>query len=70
MTIRDLDRLVTKTDMTPVSKSALKIVRKAVMNGRCGSPEVGEARWSISVDTESGRGVKMNFSFKRESDAN
>jgi len=68
MTIRDLDRLVTKTELTPVSKTALKEVRKAVMSGRCGDTNIGRASWSITLDTSSGSGVKMNFSFKRDED--
>ena len=68
MTIRDLDRLVTRTDLTPVSKTALKVVRKAVISGRCGSAEVGRASWSVTLDTEGGSGVRMNFSFKRDED--
>jgi hypothetical protein len=66
MTIRDLDRLVSKTEMTPASKTALKAVRRAVMSGRCGNAEVGTGNWSITLDTDAGYGVKMNFSFKRD----
>lgn len=66
MTVQDLDRLVSKTVINPVSLSALKSVRKAVMSGRCGDPSVGEGTWSISIDTEVGRQVRMSFSFKRD----
>lgn len=66
MTVQDLDRLVSKTDLNPMSKSALKNVRKAVMSGRCGDAEVGTAAWSISIDNEAGRQVRMSFTFKRD----
>jgi len=65
MTVRDLDRLVSKTDMNDVSKEALKVVRRAVLSGRCGDAEVGSGAWSIEIDTEFGRAVRMSFSFKR-----
>lgn len=66
MTVQELDRLVSKTDINPISLSALKSVRKAVMSGRCGNPDVGEGSWTISIDTEVGRQVRMSFSFKRD----
>lgn len=69
MTIRELDRLVTKTEMTPVSKAALKEVRRAVVAGRCGDTRVGRGSWSVSVSSGEGYGVRMNFSFKRDENA-
>ena len=66
MTVQDLDRLVAKTDLNPTAKIALRSIRKAVMTGRCGDASVGEASWSISIDTEVGRSMRMNFSFKRD----
>jgi hypothetical protein len=66
MTIQDLDRLVTKTNMTPASKRALKEVRRAVMTGGAIDPDVGAASWSIALDTLAGMPVRMSFSFKRE----
>lgn len=66
MTIRELDRLVSKTEMTSISKTGLKAVRKAILSGRCGDPEVGTGTWSISMTSIGGSPVKMNFSFKRD----
>jgi len=65
MTVRELDRLVTRTEMTPLSKRALRNVRQAVISGRSGDPLVGEYSWSIGVDTEDGHAVRTTFSFKR-----
>jgi hypothetical protein len=65
MTVRELDRLVTRTDLNPLSKRALRNVRRAVMSGRSGDPEVGDYSWSVSMETEDGQPVRMRFSFKR-----
>lgn len=66
MTIRELDRLVSKTELTPVSKQALRAVRQAVITGRCGDAERGKGVWSIAVDNGSGSMMRMSFSFKRD----
>lgn len=66
MTVADLDRLVSRTEVNPIAKIGLKEVRRAVLTGRCGEPDVSEASWSISIDSEAGRQVRMSFSFKRK----
>lgn len=66
MTIRELDRLISRTEMTPLSKQGLKAVRKAVVSGRCGDPEMGSGTWSVSMTSIGGSPVRMNFSFKRD----
>ena len=66
MTVRELDRLVTKTEMTPLSKKGLRHVRRAVMTGKTGDPEIGSASWSIALDSYSGTGMRVSFSFKRD----
>lgn len=66
MNERELDRLVSKTEMNPISKQGLRAVRKAVLSGRCGDPEIGSGTWSITMDNIGGSQVKMNFSFKRD----
>jgi hypothetical protein len=68
MTVSDLDRLVSNTEVNDATKSALRIVRKAVMNGECGDAEIGKAVWSIAIDTSAGRQVRMSFNFKRVND--
>jgi hypothetical protein len=65
MTVQDLDRLVTRTTMTPISKQGLRRVRKAIVSGRCGDATVGGGSWSVSIDTEEDMPVRMSFSFKR-----
>ncbi len=66
MTVADLDRLVSKTELTPVTKRALRAVRTAVMSGKCGDAETGTGTWSISVDSEGGTPTRLRFSFKRD----
>jgi hypothetical protein len=65
LTVKDLDRLVTKTEITPLSKRALRNVRHAVIAGTAGDAEVGHAKWSISMDTSLGVPLRMTFSFRR-----
>ena len=70
MTTRDLDRLISKTELTPISKQSLRVVRKAVVSGRCGDPEIRTGgTWSVKIDSPDGHATKMTFSFKRDSDA-
>lgn len=66
MTVRELDRLVTRTEMTPIAKKGLRHVRKAVMTGKAGSHEVGTATWSVCIDNDSNSGMRVSFSFKRD----
>jgi hypothetical protein len=66
MTVSDLERLVTKTEVTPATEVALNAVRKAIVSGRCGDAVVGRGKWSVALYTGTGNGVKMNFSFKRD----
>jgi len=66
MTIRELDRLVTKTELTPLNKRVLRKVRKAVLSGDVTDPEIGSASWSIGVSDNDGGGVTVSFSFKKD----
>lgn len=66
VTIRDLDRLVSKTELTPVSKKVLRSVRKAIVAGRTGETDIGRASWSVEVQSLHGTPLRIKFSFKRE----
>jgi hypothetical protein len=63
--IKDLDRLVSKTDLTPVSKQALREVRKAVISHRAGDAIVGETEWKIEIETRGGSTARFRFSMKK-----
>jgi hypothetical protein len=65
MTVQDLDRLVTKTELNPVTKKALRAVRTAVMSGSVGEPEVNQLHWSIQMQTDGDYPARMTFSFRR-----
>ena len=64
-TIRDLDRLVSKTDLTPVSKTALRGVRRAIISGHAEDPHEGKADWSIEILSKGGNTLRFRFSFKK-----
>ena len=66
MTIADLDRLVTKTELSPVSKQMLRGVRTALISGAVGEPDIRSATWSIGIQTDGGYPARMTFSFKRD----
>ena len=68
MTVQDLDRLITRTDLTPVTKKALRAVRTAVLSGSVGEPDVNELHWSIKIQTDGGYPAKMTFGFRRNID--
>ena len=64
-TIRDLDRLVSKTELTPVTKTALRGVRRAILTGLASDPEEGEAEWRIGITSRGGNAMRFHFSFKK-----
>lgn len=66
MSIKELDRLVSKTNMNEASKKALKHVRTAVLCGKCGSPNLASDRWSVTLENEYGFPMRLSFSFKKE----
>jgi hypothetical protein len=65
MTVAELDRLVNQTELTPLTKHALRGVRKAVMSGRASDPEVHRYDWTIGVETRQGTGVRFSFSLRK-----
>lgn len=67
MKTKELDRLVSRTQLTPINKIALREVRKAMMTGRAGSPEAGEADWSIGIITRGGTDIRFHFEMKKVS---
>jgi hypothetical protein len=61
MDARDLDRLVSKTELTPASKRALRHVRTRVMSGVLHDPVVGNGYWEVAMD-----GARLRFSFRKD----
>ena len=65
MTIRELDRLVSRTDLNPVNKQVLREVRQGIMNGRVGDAKIGVADWEVGMFSRGGSDVRFRFSFKK-----
>jgi hypothetical protein len=65
MTPQELDRLVSQTELTPLTKHALRGVRKAVISGRASALEVGRYDWSVGVETRNGTGIRFSFSLRK-----
>ena len=65
MTVRELDRLVSKTEMNPAAKRSLRHVREAVMSGRAADPAIGRYDWSVGVISKAGTPVRFRFSLRK-----
>lgn len=65
MTIQELDRLVSQTELTPVSKQILRKVRRAVMSGQEAHPIIGRYTWTVEVDNLEGTPTRISFSMRR-----
>ena len=61
MDTRELDRLVNKTELTPVSKHALRRVRKSVMSGRVVDPVMGNGYWEVAMN-----GARLRFTLRKD----
>lgn len=65
VTIRELDRLVSKTEITPASKLLLRAVRKSTMRGRVRGPLLSRYTWTVIVEDFGSSGAKFRFNLKR-----
>ena len=65
MTIAELDRLVTKTELDTTTKQCLRVVRRAVMSGQAANPVMGQYTWSVEVDVPNGTARRFRFSMRR-----
>jgi hypothetical protein len=66
MTVRELDRFISKTVLTPASKRALREVRSSIQTGTSGEPGIDAISWSVEIQTEGGYPATMRFSWKKE----
>jgi hypothetical protein len=66
MTVSELDRLMSKTELTPEAKVALRHVRKAIVRGESGEAKTMRSEWSVSISGERGQPVTMRFAYKRQ----
>jgi hypothetical protein len=66
VTVNELDRLMSKTELTPTSKVALRHVRKAITRGESGEAKVLRSEWLVSISGEKGQPVTMRFAYRRQ----
>lgn len=64
MDTRDLDRLVTKTELNPFVKMALRKVRKAIAEGDVESFSISKYSWSVRVANPKGLSCTWTFTLK------
>lgn len=64
MNTRELDRLVTKTEMSPFVKMALRRVRKAIATGDVTGLTISKHSWSVTVADTRGLSCKWVFTLK------
>lgn len=65
MTLKELDKLINKTEITPMSKKALAHIRSAINSGKCGAVSIGHTSWTVFVDNEYGNAMKMSFTLRK-----
>ncbi len=66
MDTRDLDRVISKTELSPLVKVFLRRVRKAIDSGDVKSFTVNKSSWSISVMDYYGFCCTYVFTFRKE----
>lgn len=70
LTIQELDRLISKTELTPTSKQVLRKVRKAMLSGNSADPIVGNYKWSVTILSVENQPVTVSFRMKRDRTVN
>lgn len=65
MDTRDLDRLVTKTELSPLVKVALRRVRKAIEAGEVESFQIDKYKWSVRVSNPKGLSCTWTFTMRK-----
>jgi hypothetical protein len=64
MDTRDLDRLVTKTELSPFVKIALRRLRKNIENGNVTGYSMTKKSWSVKVADPKGLSCTWTFTLK------
>ncbi len=64
MTTSQLDRLVSKTELNPFVKAALRKVRKAIETGDVTGYSVSKHSWSVRVANPNGLSCTWTFTMK------
>lgn len=66
MDTRDLDRMVTKTELNPFVKMALRRVRRAVETGNVTGFTINKNSWSVKVADPRGLSCTWTFTLKED----
>jgi len=64
MNTQELDRLVTKTELSPFVKAALRKVRRAISTGDVTALSISKKSWSVTVCDPYGLSCKWVFTLK------
>lgn len=70
MDTRDLDRLVSKTELSPFVKIALRRVRKAIETGNVTGFQISKHSWSVRVADPKGLSCTWTFTLKDDNGSN
>lgn len=65
MDTRDLDRLVSRTELSPLVKIALRRVRKAIDAGEVESFSISKNSWSVRVANPKGLSCTWTFYLRK-----
>lgn len=66
MEVRDLDRVMSKTELNALTKLFLRRVRKAIDAGDVSGFAINKSRWSVSVMDRTGFCCTYTFTFRKE----
>jgi hypothetical protein len=64
MDTRDLDRMVTRTEINPFVKMALRRVRRAIAEGEVTGFSISKHKWSVKVSDPKGLSCTWTFTLK------
>lgn len=70
MNIRELDRLVTKTELSPMAKLALRRVRRAIEGGSVQGLSISKNSWSVKVKDPAGLSCTWTFYLRKDNNGN
>lgn len=70
MDTRELDRLVSKTELNPLVKVALRRVRRAIERGDVTGFNMSKNSWSVQVANPQGLSCTWTFYIRKEDDGN
>lgn len=70
MDVRELDRMVSKTELNPFVKMALRRVRKVIETGQVTGLTISKNSWSVRVADPRGLSCTWTFTLKDTNGSN